>query len=327
MVMEMREDMRHRPRTAPGPRSPLAQINHQDVLFEYCFILTLPECLLRTILKYLDVPGLIRLAATSKRFKKRMSNSGIFFIYPRLSQFPLVRLFDKHIANLGLVILGLPAIRYTLVLHHNLDIMVRELSKTLEEGCQRVKTTTDRLMRERAWLGYIGCAKTIHRVVPDIIFLELLALRLGCLRANDALLQPALAVDVDGQSNPILKYADIERQNRGNMRKILSCFKHRTFICAGGKIRSMLFPITQSLKRCYSNMYHTMHTNHLLNLVCRPDLLPFNSVLTLPNGDIIRPASGMLIFPPPLVNNFEGQIVDVESDSDNDGDDAGDLYF
>ena len=66
MVMEMREDMRHRPRTAPGPRSPLAQINHQDVLFEYCFILTLPECLLRTILKYLDVPALIRLAAHSE---------------------------------------------------------------------------------------------------------------------------------------------------------------------------------------------------------------------------------------------------------------------
>ena len=61
--------MRHRPRTALGQRFPLSQMDHQDALFEYCYILTLPECLLRTILKYLDVLGLIRLAATSKAFK------------------------------------------------------------------------------------------------------------------------------------------------------------------------------------------------------------------------------------------------------------------
>ena len=329
MTVQMRETMRHRPRTAPGQRFPLSQMDHQDALFEWCYLLTLPECLLRTILKYLDVLGLIRLAATSKAFKARMSNSGIFFIYPRLSPFPLVRLFDQYLARQGLATLGLPAIRYPFVLQHNLDIMVRELNKTLNEGCERVKTTVNRLMQERAYLGYFGCVKTVNRVVPDIIFLELLALKLGCLRANDSLLQPALAVDVDGQGKPILKYANIEKQNRGNMKKIHSCFRHRTFSCAGGRIRSTLFPITSGLKRYYSNVYHTMHINLLLNLVCRPDLLQFGTVLTLPNGDIIEPASGMLIFPPPLVNGFNGQIVDVESDSDNDDDDAGDLmpYF
>ena len=328
-VVEMRQAMRHRPRTMPGQRFPLDQMDHQAALFNLCYFLTLPECLLRTILRYLDVPGLIRLAATSKAFKRRMSNSGIFFIYPRVSQFPLVRLFEQYVERQGLVTLGLPAMRYPFVLEHNLDIMVRELSKTLEEGCQRVKTTVNRLMRERAYLGYYGCVKSVNRVVPEIIFLELLALKLGCLRTNDSLLQPALAVDVDGQGKPILKYANIEKQNKGNMRKILSCFRHRTFSCAGGKIRSTLFPITPGLRRYYSNVYHTTHINLLLNLVCRPDLLQHGIVMTLPNGDIIEPTPGMLIFPPPLANGFDGQIVDVESDSDNDGDDAGDLmpYF
>ena len=302
---------------------------HSLCLFSLC---CLPLEILYKICIYLNVVGLLRLEITSKTMLNRIRACGIYRDHSRYSRYPLVRHLHEYIYNYPSEIMT-PTPRvshiylYPMILDFNLELMIVQLERDLEEGCQQIKRDIQNIIENREEAGYTKCAQLSYIKAQELIFLELLSARILSLKVNNLFPTPAMTVGPQGNIMSALAYPSLVCQNRGNIKKILRNIRNRSFTSAGAQLRSNLFPVTSSVSRCYGAIHHSARTEMILNLVCRPfHVVNTDAPLCLPNGDEIYPASGPPMLAPVLIHPG-GIIVNADSDNEPEWEDDFDWFI
>ena len=299
-----------------------------------CFVslCCLPMEILYKICVYLNVVSLLRIETVSKTMMNKVRACGILHHHPRYSRYPLVRHLYEYIHNYPSEIMTTTpqasyVYMYPMILDFNLELMIAQLERELEEGCQQLKHNIQDIIEHREEAGYTRCAQLSYVKAQELIFLELLSARVLSLKVNNLFPVPAMTVGPQGNIISALTYPSLACQNRGNVKKVLRNFRNRSFTSAGAQIRSNLFPVTPSVSRCYGAIHHSARTEMILNLICRPyHVVDTGAPLCLPNGDEVHPASGPSMVAPVLIHPG-GIIVNVDSDDDPEWQDDFDFFI
>ena len=297
------------------------------------FFERLPLEMLVHLLLFCTVPSIMCLEAASKDIKSRIEQSNLYEQYSKRSKHMLVRHLNDYL-HASNNVPGCPGMywdsslnttrarKFPLVLHHNMNLMISDLKEQIREGCAKVKDSYDKTVLERWEIGYRSCSQRSYKLARELLFLELLRLRLHSLQSNCIFPKAALTI-ADPEDSPnilnchVMTYSFLSAQDRGNIIKVIKCLKNRNFGPAGARIRNSLFSISPALYRCYFHVHHTQRSNTVLNMICRPDIM---SSYPLPDGRFIHTGEGAPQYPPHLVNAALN-IVDIESSDDEGGDD------
>ena len=276
--------------------------------------------------------------------QQKFKELGIYHKFLRASFFPLTRKLYSFICKPPLHLRPHPiksnadmrlaycftlfakpqAFKYALCLHYNLMTLVHHLEDHLNASCEKIWREYTVTRAQRYAYGYNTISKYCQFWANEIVYLELMNIRLASVKYDCLFPRSSLATNSDSVIRPMLGYNPQSVQDLGNMIKIASCFKNRSFSAAGSQLRCVLFPVQPGLKRCYAVIHHYNRVSFLVNLICRPDLLPQQAFMSLPNGYELRASVGVPMYPPFYVNNPNNIIVDIETESDSDDDDESD---
>lgn len=302
------------------------------------FFVMVPDVPFLLILLLLDVTALLTMERTSKAMQQKFKNLGIYHQFLKSSFLPLTRKLYSFICKPPLHLRPHPvksnadmklaycftlfakpqAFKYALCLQYNLMTLVHHLEDHLNTSCEKIWREYTVTRAQRYAYGYNTISKFCQCWANEIIYLELMNIRLASVKYDCLFPRSSLATSPDSVIRPMLGYNPQSVQDLGNIIKIASCFKNRSFSAAGSQLRCVLFPVQPGLKRCYAVIHHYNRVTFLVNLICRPDLLPQQAALSLPNGYELRASVGVPMFPPFYVNNPNNIIVDIETESDSD---------
>ena len=325
--------------TSPGSRCGLSsvEISHEIVQLRSrlngCYFMRLPLELFFYLLFFLTVPALISFESASKAIRTRIEQTRFYSEYANKSQHPLVRRLNEYICSSN-TMFGFPgaswdpslatlrAARFPLVLHYNLNLMLQELQRQLDEGCRIIREDHENTLVERHRIGYEECARRAYKQARELMFLELLSMRLTSVRSNCAFPASALTLNNQGHMRAhALTFRSPGLQDRRNIIRILRALKNRNLGPASAQIRNSLFAVSKSLCRSYHHVHFTPRANTLLHLVCRPDII---TAYKIPDGTHLYSDDRPPQFAPALAQANGYQIVDVEDSSDEYDDEGGD---
>lgn len=288
----------------------------------FCYFIYLPREIFLKIILYCDIVSLCRLEISSRIMGHLISVSGFYKRFAQKSRFKLVRHLGSYLSanswfastvSDGINEFSRPRlVKYPLVLEYNLDLMLRLLLAELDRECIKLRIRFEALQSNRLHRGYQNCFKGCCALARQVLYLELLYIRIRAVRDNKPF--PRAGMTAPHAVNTVLWPTEVG-QNKAVISSVLGIFHNRSFASGGSRLRISLFKITRSLMRCYYHMFFPARRTQFTMLILRPDLAPL--AVRLPNGLKCIAVPGMPMFAPPIVHAGGVAIIDVES-SDED---------
>ena len=290
------------------------------------YFLVLPKEILLHLLLYLDVISICSLERTSRLINHKMKLCGLYKRYPEFSPFPLVRFMGEYLQTQSLYATHLVhgfneftrprCMKYPFVLQYNLQIMTKVLEDELNRECLKLKLRVECLVKNRILRGYESCWKRCCASARELLYLELLAIRIQAVKHNKSFPRSAMSLATFHAVANTLLWPSLQSQSRDRILSILGIFHNRSFRAAGQKLRKTLFRVTRSLRRCYHHIYFSQRRSQFTFLVLRPDVAL--GPVPLPNGIKCDLTPGLPMYPPPVTVQPVGPIIiDVESSEDD----------